>query len=320
VAQTIATLTVNPAIDVSTSIEHMEPFHKLRCRKAQRDAGGGGINVSRVLKRFGVDTRAIYPAGGFTGDLLHQLVSEQGVESAVIRIKGETREDFTVVDRNSGEQFRFVLPGPALETEETLRLLETVRTLSPRPDFLIASGSLPPRAPTDFFAHVAAIAASRGMRLVLDTSGQALADALSQPVFLLKVNLREFQALVGRKVTNLPQWVSAGRELLRTRNIAMLAVSLGEEGALLITQDTAWFGTAPAIKPVSTVGAGDSFLGALMWRLTLGCDLGDALHYAIAAGSAALLAPGTELCRMADIDLLLPLVSVRAEQDALQQV
>jgi 6-phosphofructokinase 2 len=271
------------------------------------------------LKRFGIDTRAIYPAGGFTGDLLHQLITEQGVESSLIRIKGETREDFTVVDRSSGEQFRFVLPGPALETEETFRILETIRTLSPRPDFLVASGSLPPRAPTDFFALVGAIAASCGMRLVLDTSGQALADALVHPVYLLKVNLREFQFLVGKKISNLAQWVSEGRELLRTRNIAILAVSLGEEGALLVTADDAWFGAAPAIKPVSTVGAGDSFVGALMWQLTQGAAYRDALRYAITAGSAALLAPGTELCRMADIDLLLPLVTVRTEQDELQR-
>jgi len=174
----IATLTVNPAVDVSTSVQRIMPFHKLRCDEAQRDPGGGGINVARVLRRFGTNAGAIYLAGGATGQLLQQLVERERVSGHVVTIRGETREDFTVIDRSTGEQFRFVLPGPPVAQEEFERLFETLRDSVVGLDFLLASGRHPVAPPRDLFAGVARIAGSNPDKMVRDTSGPRLVEAL----------------------------------------------------------------------------------------------------------------------------------------------
>jgi len=308
----IATLTANPAIDISTSVERIAPFHKLRCTEARRDPGGGGINVARVLRRFGLDAKAIFPSGGSVGQLLQQLVKEEGIESLSTPIPGETREDFTVTEQASGGQFRFVLPGPALSEEECQALLDALDRLEPRPGFVVASGSLPAGAPIDLFARAAGIAAANGAKMVIDTSGPALAAALSHPLYLVKPNLREFRELVQAPVDTEAQRVKAARELIEAKNIGMIALTLADEGALLVTRKEAWRGRAPKVKPVSTVGAGDSFLGAMISRLILGRSHEDALRFAVAAGTAALLSPGTDLCRPEDVDRLLPQVSIEA--------
>ena len=306
----IVTLTVNPAVDISTSVERIAPYHKLRCAEARHDPGGGGINVARVLGRFGMAASAIYPAGGATGELLQQLVKDEDIKGLAVPIVGNTREDFTVTERASGEQFRFVLPGPALSQPECRALLDALGAWEPKPDFVIASGSLPACVPVDFFGRAAAIGSSRGAKIILDTSGPALAAALAGPLYLVKPNLGEFRALVQAPVETEVQRLKAARGLIRASRIEIIALTLGEEGALLVTRDGAWRGRAPKLKPVSTVGAGDSFLGALVWRLIQGRAFDDALRFGIAAGSAALLSEGTELCRPGDVERLLPRVEI----------
>jgi 6-phosphofructokinase 2 len=153
----IVTLTVNPAIDISTSVPHITPYHKLRCAEARRDPGGGGINVARVLGRFGAPAKAIYSAGGVTGQLLRQLVRRADIESIAVPIRGDTREDFTVSEGESGHQFRFVLPGPSMVAEECEALLEAVENCNPQPRMIVVSGSLPTGVPVDFLARVTKI-------------------------------------------------------------------------------------------------------------------------------------------------------------------
>jgi 6-phosphofructokinase 2 len=301
----VVTLTVNPAIDISTSTPHMAPYHKLRCTEPKRDPGGGGINVARVIVRFGATATAIFPCGGATGQLLRRLVTQAGIEIMSVPISGDTREDFTVTEAESGRQFRFVLPGPALTADECQTLLDAVENHKPAPRYIVASGSLPAGVPAGFFAEIARIASSKGAKMVLDSSGPALAEALSQPLYLIKPNLREFGELMGRPLESENDCLTAGRQLIRERGVTIVALTMGEEGAMLITRDCAWRGRAPKMTPVSTVGTGDSFLGAMVWRLSQDDDLEDALRFAIAGGSAALLAAGTELCRRGDVEQLL---------------
>jgi 6-phosphofructokinase 2 len=313
----IVTVTVNPAIDVSTVVERLVPFYKMRCGKARHDPGGGGINVARVLKRFDMEVRAVFPFGGDTGQLLRRLVKQEGIDSLTVPILGDTREDFSVTEQTSGRQFRFVLPGPTFASEECERLLTAVTDVVPVPDFIIVSGSLPAGVPENFYGEITKIASKAGAKTVIDTSGPALAVALSQGVYLIKPNLREFRELMGAPLENETQWLKAARNLIETSRAQVVALSLGNEGALLVTRDSAWRGYVPKVTPVSTVGAGDSFLGGLIWCLASNRSGEEALRYAIAAGTSALLSPGTDLCHRHDVERLLadvriePLVKVR---------
>lgn len=306
----LATLTMNPAIDISASVAHVEPTRKLRCGSAGRDPGGGGINVARVAGRLGANVTAVYPVGGLVGRLLNELLDAEGVASATVAVGGETREDLTIFDEQTLEQYRFVLPGPRLQDHEWLGCLETLAHLQHRPDFICASGSLPPGAPQDFYARVAEVARLNGARFVLDASGLALARALSERVHLCKPNLNELRELTGSTLEDETSQLDACRKALAFGRIEAIALTLGSKGALLVTQHEAWRAAALPIQPISTVGAGDSFLGAMVWALAAGERLEEAFRYGVAGGSAALLAPGTELCRPGDVRRLLPEVHI----------
>ncbi len=313
----IITLTLNPALDLSTSVEKIVPFSKLRCGAAQRDPGGGGINVARVIQRLRhadhQDDRvlALYPAGGETGHLLQRLLSEQHVSCDVIPIFNETREDFTVYETQSGEQFRFVFPGAALLESEWLACLERLDHHSQRGDWVVASGSLPPQAPSDAYAQIARRVKARGGKISVDSASSALQPALQEGLFLIKPNLREFCGLIGETLSDKTALAHAAHRLILARQVEIIALSLGHDGALIIDQNGAWHGHSPPIRPRSDVGAGDSFLGAFLHHLTVGCSPQEALPWAVAAGSAALLHPGTDLCQPDDVMRLYPDVACR---------
>lgn len=306
----VLTLTINPAIDVSTSVDRVEPVRKLRCAMGRRDPGGGGVNVARVACRLGAEAAAIYPAGGYFGQLLRQLVEREGVRSIVAQIGGETRVDFTVLEAARGQEFRFVLPGPHLRGVEWLACLRALAETDAKPDIVCASGSLPPGAPDDFYARIGDIVESWGGRFALDASGAALKCALRARVCVVKPNLRELSELMGAPLEEEAAQIRACQELIARARLEAVALTLGPKGALLVTAERVLRAPGLPIEPVSTVGAGDSFMGAMVWALASKLTLAEAFPYAVAAGSAALLADGTELCRPEDVHRLLAQVSV----------
>jgi len=307
----IVTLTINPAVDISTSVGRVRPVHKLRCAAAQRDPGGGGINVARVATRLGADVLALYPAGGPIGQLLHRLVEQEGVRSQAIPISQDTREDFAVRDVETGEQYRFVLPGPCLGETEWRACFDAFTSLADRPAFVVASGSLPPGVPEDFYRRIVEATRHTGGRIVVDTSGLPLRHALDAGVYLVKPNMREMRELLDEPLDRGEDCIAASRRLIDARRAEVVALTLGHYGALLVTRDLVLRANALPIKPVSTVGAGDSFLGAMVARLAAGHGIEDAFRYGVAAGSAALLVPGTDLCRAEDVGRLLGDVTVQ---------
>lgn len=309
--QNIVTVTLNPAIDVSTSVERLEPSIKLRCGPGQRDAGGGGVNVARVVRRLGGDVMAIFPAGGLAGEMLVRLLAAESVPTLAVSIAGETREDFTVLERSTGREYRFVLEGPRLSWAEWSACLESAIEPGDGPAIIVASGSLPPGAPEDFHARLASNAKATGHRMALDASGPALAAALKVGVYLIKPNLRELQDLTGRSLDDDGERLSAAREIIGRGGAELVALTLGEEGAMLVTADRAWRASALPIRPVSSVGAGDSFLGGMIHALANDLPLEDAFRLGVAAGSAALLSRGTTLCEATETRRLLPMVDVR---------
>jgi 6-phosphofructokinase 2 len=294
----IITLTPNPAIDISTSVDRIVPMRKLRCAPQRRDPGGGGVNVARVVKRFGGDVEAILPVGGFTGQLLRRLINDEEIPHRVIEVEAETREDFSVSELSTAQQYRFVLPGLPLCEAEWRECLKALAGTEPRPKFVVGSGSLPPGVPNDFYAQAAAIARKLGAKFIIDTSGAPLAIAMEHGVYMIKPNLREMRDLVGVELLNQNDWIIAARAYINAGKVEVVALSLGHLGALLVTRDQAL--RSQPIKPVSAVGAGDSFLGAMIFSLAKGKSLTDAFRLGMAAGSSALINEGTELCRPAD--------------------
>ena len=297
----IVTLTPNPAIDISTSVDRIVPMRKLRCAPQRRDPGGGGVNVARVVKRFGGDVEAILPVGGFTGQLLRRLINDEEIPNRVIEVEAETREDFSVSELSTAQQYRFVLPGLPLCEAEWRECLKALAGTEPRPKFVVGSGSLPPGVPNDFYAQAAAIARKLGAKFIVDTSGAPLAVAMEHGVYMIKPNLREMRDLVGVELLNQNDWIIAAREYINAGKVEVVALSLGHLGALLVTRDQALSAPPLPIKPVSAVGAGDSFLGAVIFSLARGDSLADAFRLGMAAGSAALINAGTELCRPEDV-------------------
>ncbi|HZD88981.1 MAG TPA: 1-phosphofructokinase family hexose kinase [Pseudolabrys sp.] len=306
----IVTLTINPAVDIFVNVPRVEPTKKMRCSAPKRDPGGGGINVARAAQRLGADVAAIYPIGGQIGRLLQRLVEREGIDSVVTPSHVETRENFTAFEEDSGEQFRFVLPGSALHRAEWEACLEKLATLPEKPKFVVASGSIPPGVPGDFYAHVARHAKKLGAKMVLDTSGPALKAALGEGVMLIKPNQAELSAFVGKKLDDLRDEVAACRELIDSGQTEAVALTRGDEGALLVTAKHAWRAAPMKIEVASTVGAGDSFLGGMVSALAAGKNMLEAFHVAVAAGSAAVMSPGTELCREEDVQRLLEDVRV----------
>ena len=306
----IVTLTMNPAVDLATEVAAIEPEHKLRCDGARRDAGGGGINVARAIVRLGGSATAIYPSGGATGAALDSLVQAANVHHRVVPIAGETRVDFSVRESTTGRQYRFVLPGPELTENELQACLEALAEHVTSPSIIVASGSLPPNVVATFYANVARAAATREAQFVLDTSGPPLQLALGKGLYLIKPSRRELSELLHEPLDDRAACLEACRRLVRGGGAEFVALSLGEEGALLVGREVALRATAPRVEVLSTVGAGDSFLGGLTYELSRHSSLPEALKTAVAAGTAALLSPGTGLCDAKDVDRLRRLVDV----------
>ena len=244
-----------------------------------------------------MEATAIYTAGGATGQLLTApLVQREGVRSVVIPTLKDTREDITIFDETTREQFRLVFPGAPLSDVEWQECLGSIARITPQPAFVIASGSLPAGVPHDFFGRV--VQASKApSKTIVDTSGPFLKAALEAGAYLIKPSLREFQELAGISSTNEATLIEAGRRLFHRYRIEVIALSMGPEGALLITRDMAMRANGLPIEPASVSGAGDSFLGAMVWSLANNSSLDVALRFGVAGGSAALFNPGTELCR-----------------------
>ncbi len=307
----IVTLTINPAIDIFVNVPRVVPTRKLRCSPPKRDPGGGGINVARVAHRLGGDVLAVYPIGGQIGKLLHRLMDREDIESLVTPSHVETRENFTAYEESTGEQYRFVLPGSALHRAEWETCLDKLAALAGKPKIIVASGSLPPGVPDDFYARVARHAKALGAKTVIDTSGAALKEALAEGVTLIKPNLAELSEFIGAPLESDEERIAACRRLVAAKQAEAVALTLGEHGALLVTAQHAWRAQPLRIEAVSAVGAGDSFLGGMVAALARGQPIDEALRVAMAAASAALLMPGTGLCQPEDVKRLLPQVKIR---------
>ncbi|MCK9401828.1 MAG: 1-phosphofructokinase family hexose kinase [Chitinophagaceae bacterium] len=299
----IITLTLNPALDKSISVPKLVPEKKLLCTDAKVEPGGGGINVSRAIHKLGGSSIAIYPSGGYTGKEFDALMAAEHIESVVLPMKGSTRENFVVLDASANLQYRFGMRGPELCEQEWQQALEYIKEQN-NIDFIVASGSLPPGVPANFFGRLAMISKQKKAKLVVDTSGEALQHAVQGGLFLIKPNLGELSTLYGKEKLAKEEVVSAARSIIASGGSEIIVVSLGAEGAVLVTKDIALQVKPPDVTIHSTVGAGDSMVGGMVLALSKSWSLADVLCYGVAAGTAATLNPGTELCKKEDTERL----------------
>ncbi len=292
----VLTVTPNPALDVFAATAQVRPTRKLRCDDVSRTAGGGGVNVARVLHALGTSCSAIFPQGGTTGALLQSLLLQEGVSHRALQLRGLTRESFTVLDRSSGQEFRFVLPGPDMDAAEVQTLLACVRDelhapsepVDTRPGWLVVSGSLAPGVSLDFHGAIAVLAREAGVRLVVDAGGESLRAALNHQVYLAKPSLSELRALTGRELAALQDVADSAAALVGQGAAHLLVVSLGEQGALLVSREGVLY-AAPLDVPVrSAVGAGDSLVAGMVAALSAGRATGEAFRYGVACAGASL--------------------------------
>ncbi len=305
--QRIVTLTINPAVDESTAVESVAAEIKLRCEAPRYDAGGGGINVSRAIHKLGGVSIAVYTQGGPNGDLLSMLLRDEGLRQEPVPISGMTRQSFTVFERSTTLQYRFGMPGPHLSEAEWRACLDACLAIPA--DFIVGSGSLPPGVPDDFYAQLIARAKPSGAKVIIDTSGAALKAVFGVGAFLLKPNIAELETLIGAPFGGEHNLRATTQALVRDGLAQALVISLGAGGAALVTADTYTHFRAPVVPVQSKVGAGDSMVGGLTLALAQGRPLADAARYGVAAGTAAVMTPGTELCRKEDTEQIYQWVS-----------
>ncbi len=297
------TVTVNPAIDYSSVVDHVLPTIKLRTREERFDPGGGGINVARVIRELGgVPVCALYLAGGVTGGVFEGLLARTGVGGERLAIRGDTRIAHVVRETASGQEYRFTPAGPEVAESEWRACLARIAALDA--DILILSGSLAPGMPADFYARAIRAVRGRGVRVALDTSGPALFHALEAGVWLATPNLREAESLLGMRAATPAEEEALAQALVARGRAALAVITLGHRGAVLASEEGVLRLAAPRVPTVSTVGAGDAFLGAMVWALARGLPVAEAFRWGVAAGAATALTPGTGLCCRAEVERL----------------
>jgi 6-phosphofructokinase 2 len=299
----IVTVTLNPCVDKTLSVERVVADRKLAGEDVHEYPGGGGINVARVITRLGGDALALWSCGGDMGSRLARLLDAERLSHLPVPIEGEVRENVIVTDRSTGEQYRFGMPGPRLSEAERLRWIETLRGLPVSTEYVVVSGGLPDAAPGDWYGDLLR-ALPKGARVIVDSKQEALRRALEVGVYLIKPNLRELEEIVGRQMSRDEEIQRAAREIIERRGAEAVLVSLGRGGAILVTAREMDHFTTPPVPVRSKVGAGDSMVGGLTAALAEKRPLEEAVRFGVAAGAAAVMNEGTELCRREDAEQL----------------
>jgi 6-phosphofructokinase 2 len=305
----ILTITLNPALDINTETDHVVPDVKLRCTEPQVDPGGGGINVARAIQYMGGNATAIVAAAGHNGNRLLDLLGAEGIPTVKIPSPGETRSSVVVNCKETGLQYRFVLPGPPWSDEHVRNAIVTTVQNAPVGGLVILSGSQPPGVPLDFEESLSTAIRHAGARLIVDTSGPALRRIVedhTSPPFLLRSDDEEAEGLAGRKLETPADTAAFSRSLIENGVAQNIIFARGAEGSVLTTAEGSWLATAAKVSVVSKVGAGDSYVGGFTLSLSRGNSIQEAARWGAAAASAAVTTEATQLCRGEDVERLLP--------------
>jgi 6-phosphofructokinase 2 len=305
----IATVTFNPSLDKTVMVDGLVIDEANRWTNFSRYPGGKGINVSRVIHELGGDTIAYGFIGGFDGEVLKQLLQQQGVPFDFTPINGEIRSNFIITDLKTHRQTRIDAPGPLISKEELADLKSKIRDIKPKAEFLVLSGSVPPGIPVDIYRGFIEVAKKQGVKTLLDSDDEWLKEGIKAKPNVIKPNVHEAEELLEVKLKSEAAIVQAVKTLL-AQGIEIVAISRGG-GAFIISDGSEILKLMPPqVKVRSTVGAGDSAVAGLIMKLSQGAGLEEAACLAVAAGAATALTTGVELCHREDVERLLPLVKV----------
>ncbi|MEO8406416.1 MAG: 1-phosphofructokinase family hexose kinase [Chitinophagaceae bacterium] len=303
----ILTVTFSPCIDKSTSAPSLIPDKKLRCSRPVMEPGGGGINVARAIKKLGGETTAVFPSGGYSGVFFNQLMHDEQVSSVIVETVATMRENIIIREESTNRQYRFGMPSTNLTVAECTRMLQAIRSADDL-SFMVISGSIGPDVPVNIFAQIANIAREKNAKLVVDTSGEALKNAIKEDIYFIKPSIHELASLVNKSQLLSSEVEMAARQVLENSCCKNIVVSMGNAGALLVTKTRQFTVAAPLVKVKSTVGAGDSMVAGIVFALSDGQTLEEALQYGVAAGTAATMNAGTGLCKKADVEKLVSVI------------
>ena len=298
----ILTVTLNPAIDKSTITDLIQPEAKQRCTDVLNEPGGGGINVSKALKKLEAASVALFPAGGHNGEMLKSLLTAEKIPFHSINSSVETRENWVVLESETNHQFRFTFPGKSIEEQVIKNLIDDILSYSPA--YIVASGSLPPGLPDYFYGLIVKTANAVGAKCIVDTSGPALQALQGKHAFLIKPNTSELCKMLNIDKLQTNEVPDAAQQAVRDGFAELIAVSMGPDGAWLVTQEKKYFASAPIVKKKSTVGAGDSMVAGITYMLQQQQPLQQVINFGVACGSAATMNEGTQLFKIEDVHQL----------------
>lgn len=305
----IYTITLNPALDHFLEVDALRVDDANRVRSECLYAGGKGIDVSRAIRRLGGDSMALGFIGGHNGRVMVEMLKAEGVTTYFTPIAQETRRDIVIYTARGRMQTMLNAKGPLITADEWESLLAHLRLLELRDAYVVVAGSLPRGVPADAYCQIVQLAQRRGARTVLDADGACFKTGLKARPFAIKPNVNELRRLTGRPLRTEREIVRAAAELNRA-GVEVVIVSRGRHGLLVVSRSGSYRAVPPPVSVKSTVGAGDSTVAGFVFRHAGGKSVEDCVRFATAAGTAATLAPGNQLCRPADVQRLLPRVKV----------
>ncbi len=305
----IYTITLNPALDRTLWVRRIHYDDTNRIEREERYAGGKGTDVSRVLTILGVDNKALGFVGGFAGEELEGRLFNDGISCDFIRISGETRTNIILNLLNTGTQTVFSAKGPEIKPYELMQLIHKVERLED-PEMVVISGSLPPGVHPVIYRKLIEILKAEGAWVMLDTDGDALRVGIRGIPDAIKPNIHELSRLLERELKGVDEIIHAARTVC-DRGIRTVLVSMGARGIIMVGEGEQYWAYPPRVKVENTIGAGDSAVAGFVYGLAEGMSNKEALVYAVAAGTATTLRPGTAVCTREDIMKLVPKIEVR---------
>ena len=304
----VLTITLNPAVDLDSSVDRVTPGPKLRCTAPMLDPGGGGINISRALAALGGGSTALIAAGGPMGDVLRDLLRRENLTAEFIEAPGDTRQSLSVIDRSSGDQFRFVFPGPVWDASAVAEANKLIAKAIPPDSMVILSGSQPQGFPDDFAADLVALATVKNARVMLDTSGAALRALTTGAIMglsVLRLDRGEAEDIAGHTLPTPVASADLAADLVARGVAKAVILARGPEGSVLVNEAGRWFCKAAKVPVRSKTGAGDSFVAGFALSLSRGDAMDQALQRGVAAASAAVMTDATALCQRDDAEALI---------------
>ena len=305
----IYTVTLNPALDKTVHIPNFTLDAVNRITELRRDAGGKGINVSKVIRKLGGTSEAVAVLSGETGSWIAGALREAGIRVKAFPARGETRTNLKVVDPVRGTHTDINEPGPEVTDDILEEMLTVLAEEVCEGDYVVLSGSLPAGVDRGTYGAWTRTLRHAGAHVYLDADGEALEAGLRGKPFFVKPNDHELSALVGRELSTVDEVAAAARELVE-KGVQRVVVSLGEKGALLVTADQAWLASSVDVPVGSTVGAGDSVVAAFVYADAQSLGVEDTLRLAMATGAANVMESGTQAAERAVVDRLIDLVEV----------